>query len=76
VGASVDFFPARAAFPKWQEGRHPHWLFRGLLGLHIVAARRIAQQTDEWNEVLRCGQIERANAIMSAAGLEPDSFEN
>jgi len=43
AGASVDFFPARAAFPKWQEGRHPHWLFRGLLGLHIVTARRIAQ---------------------------------
>ena len=33
-------------------------------------------KTDEWNEVLSCGQIERANVIMSAAGLEPDSFEN
>ncbi len=43
AGASVDFFPARAAFPKWQEGRHPHCHFRGLLGLHIVTARRIAQ---------------------------------
>ena len=27
-------FPARAAFPKWQEGRHPHCHFRGLLRLH------------------------------------------
>src|SRR6202040_864222 len=34
VGAHVDCFPARAAFPKWQEGRHPHCHFRGLLGLH------------------------------------------
>ena len=34
AGASVDFFPARAAFPKWQEGRHPHCHFRGLLRLH------------------------------------------
>src|SRR5205807_10561996 len=30
----VDCFPARAAFPKWQEGRHPHCHFRGLLRLH------------------------------------------
>jgi len=34
AGASVDFFPVRAAFPKWQEGRHPHCHFRGLLRLH------------------------------------------
>jgi hypothetical protein len=34
AGAHVDCFPAHAAFPKWQEGRHPHWDFRGLLGLH------------------------------------------
>src|ERR1700736_4261832 len=27
-------FPARAAFPKWQEGRHPHCHFRGQLRLH------------------------------------------
>jgi hypothetical protein len=27
-------FPAHAAFPKWQEGRHPHCHFRGLLRLH------------------------------------------
>ena len=33
-GARVDCFPARAAFPKWQEGRHPHRHFRGLLRLH------------------------------------------
>jgi hypothetical protein len=24
AGARVDCFPARTAFPKWQEGRHPH----------------------------------------------------
>jgi hypothetical protein len=34
AGARVDCFPARAAFPKWQEGRHPHCHFRGLLKLH------------------------------------------
>ena len=34
AGARVDFFPARAAFPKWPEGRHPHCHFRGLLKLH------------------------------------------
>src|SRR6266545_4963006 len=34
AGAHVDYFPARAAFPKWQEGRHPHCHFRGLLRLH------------------------------------------
>jgi hypothetical protein len=34
AGALVDCFPARAAFPKWQEGRHPHCHFRGLLRLH------------------------------------------
>jgi len=33
-GARVDCFPAYAAFPKWQEGRHPHCHFRGLLRLH------------------------------------------
>ena len=32
--AVVDCFPARAAFPKWQEGRHPHCHFRGPLRLH------------------------------------------
>ena len=26
--------PHHAAFPKWQEGRHPHCHFRGLLRLH------------------------------------------
>ena len=31
------------AFPKWQEGRHPHCHFRGLHRLHSVTARRIAQ---------------------------------
>ena len=34
TGASVDFFPVHAAFPKWPEGRHPHCHFRGLLRLH------------------------------------------
>ena len=34
TGAGVDCFPARTAFPKWQEGRHPHCHFRGLLRLH------------------------------------------
>src|SRR5438046_529264 len=34
AGARVDCFPAHAAFPKWPEGRHPHWHFRGLLRLH------------------------------------------
>jgi hypothetical protein len=36
TGARVDCFPARAAFPKWQEGRHPHCHFRGLLRLHML----------------------------------------
>src|SRR5215510_1110718 len=27
-------FPTHAAFPKWQEGRHPHCHFRGLLRLY------------------------------------------
>src|SRR6202035_4261392 len=26
--------PHHAAFPKWQEGRHPHCHYRGLLRLH------------------------------------------
>ena len=43
AGARVDCFPAHAAFPKWQEGRHPHCHFRGLLRLHSVTAHRIAQ---------------------------------
>jgi hypothetical protein len=34
AGARVDCFPARTAFPKWQEGRHPHCHYRGLLRLH------------------------------------------
>src|SRR2546430_5347951 len=34
AGAHVDCFPAHAAFPKWQEGRHPHCHFRGLLRVH------------------------------------------
>jgi hypothetical protein len=34
AGAHVDCFPAHAAFPKWQEGRHPHCHFRGLPRLH------------------------------------------
>jgi hypothetical protein len=34
AGAHIDYFPAHTAFPKWQEGRHPHCHFRGLLRLH------------------------------------------
>jgi hypothetical protein len=30
--ARVDCFPAHAAFPKWQEGRHPHCHFRDAMG--------------------------------------------
>jgi hypothetical protein len=30
----IDSWAARNAFPKWQEGRHPHCHFRGLLRLH------------------------------------------
>src|ERR1700675_2474519 len=32
AGARVDCFPAHAAFPKWQEGRHPHCHFRDAMG--------------------------------------------
>ena len=42
-GASVDDFPSRAAFPVTVAGRHPHQHFRGLLRLHLIPARRIAQ---------------------------------
>ena len=34
TGACVDGFPAHAAFPVMQAGRHPHLYFRGLLRLH------------------------------------------
>ena len=34
TGAHVDCFPAHAAFPVMQAGRHPHLYFRGLLRLH------------------------------------------
>jgi len=34
TGACVDCFPAHAAFPVLQAGRHPHLYFRGLLRLH------------------------------------------
>ena len=34
MGAVVDCFPIRAAFPVMQAGRHPHLHFRGLLRLH------------------------------------------
>jgi hypothetical protein len=42
AGACVDCSPAHAAFPKWQEGRHPHCHFRGS-DFTRVTARRIAQ---------------------------------
>ncbi len=52
AGALVDFFPARAAFPKWQEGRHPHCHFRGLLRLHACygPSDRSAAQGDLCHE--------------------------
>jgi hypothetical protein len=34
AGAHIDCFPAHAAFPLWQGGRHPHCHFRGPLRLH------------------------------------------
>jgi hypothetical protein len=34
TGACVDCFPAHAAFPVLQAGRHPHLYFRGLLRLY------------------------------------------
>ncbi len=34
AGTRVDCFPARAAFPVMQAGRHPHHHFRDLLRLH------------------------------------------
>jgi hypothetical protein len=40
AGARVDCFPARAAFRKWQGGRHPHCHFRALLRLHACYGPR------------------------------------
>ena len=34
AGARVDCFPTHAAFPKWQEGRHPHWSLSRPAQLH------------------------------------------
>src|SRR6202035_6015495 len=34
AGARVDCFPVHTAFPVLKAGRHPHYLFRGLLRLH------------------------------------------
>ena len=43
-GCSCRLLPTLVgAFPKWQEGQHPHCHFRGLHRLHSVTARRIAQ---------------------------------
>jgi len=36
MGAHVDYFPIRAAFPDNLAGRHPRRHFRGLLGLHLM----------------------------------------
>ena len=33
-------------------------------------------ETNEWERVLTPSQISRANKIMAAAGLDPDSFES
>ena len=38
-GCSCRLLPAHTAFPKWQEGRHPHCHFRDAMGR---AARRMA----------------------------------
>ena len=46
MGAHVDCFPTRAAFPVTLAGRHPHLHFRGLLRLHSrcgLLARSAAQ---------------------------------
>src|SRR5499433_3150160 len=52
AGARVDCFPAHAAFPKWQEGRHPHCHFRGLLRLYACydPPNRSATQGDLCHE--------------------------
>src|SRR5260221_10412702 len=52
AGARVDCFPTHTAFPKWQEGRHPHCHFRGLLRLHTCYGPpdRSAAQGDLCNE--------------------------
>jgi hypothetical protein len=42
AGARADCFPTHAAFPKWQEGRHPH-CFEACSGFTHVTAHRIAQ---------------------------------
>jgi hypothetical protein len=43
ISINKSSWAARSAFPLWQEGRHPHCHFRGLLGFTHVTARRIAQ---------------------------------
>ena len=43
AGARVDCFPTHVAFPKWQEGRHPHCHFEACSGFTHVTACRIAQ---------------------------------
>ena len=43
AGARVDCFPARAAFPKWQEGGIRLVTFEACSGFTHVTARRIAQ---------------------------------
>ena len=36
ASACVDCFPAPTAFPKWQEGRHPHCHFRDAMGRTVA----------------------------------------
>src|SRR5262249_8995892 len=36
AGADVDCFSAHTAFPKWQEGRHPHCHFRDAMGRTVA----------------------------------------
>src|ERR1700676_1409733 len=42
-GCACRLLPAHTAFPKWQEGRHPHCHFRACSGFTHVTAHRIAQ---------------------------------
>src|SRR5437868_15389117 len=56
----IASWAARNAFPKWQEGRHPHCHFRGLLRLHSrygPSDRSAAQSPPASRGLSPCGPL-------------------
>src|SRR5215217_7996888 len=70
AGARVDYFPAHAAFPKWQEGRHPHLRLETLASFAVLHATSSGRQGIDIFQSPSVGDFGNGSSFTSSCVIE------